>query len=83
MRPSHFLVSAALSLALPASALANPAEALSITRAVATMEGEGALGDMGLGSEMIPLLGLAAVAVLIMVLVDEKVDAEDESVSAG
>jgi len=84
MRPTHIVAAASLIVALPTAALANPAQALSLTRAAAFTDADSRLGEeIGLDGVWLPLLGLTAVAVLIMVLADEKVDAEDESVSAG
>lgn len=77
MRSITALAAIAIALAGPSAALANPAVALSISRAGAAMENESALSK----GEIYPLLGIAAIAILVIVLADEKVDGE-EPVSA-
>lgn len=66
------LVAAALMLVLPGASLANPAAALSVSRAAATMEDGNALTR----GEIYPLIGLAALAVLVIALANEKVEGE-------
>lgn len=72
MRSITALAAIAIALAGPSAALANPAAALSISRAGAAMENESALSK----GELYPLIGLAAIAILVIVLADEEVEGE-------
>ncbi|QPQ54508.1 hypothetical protein IC614_09195 [Allosphingosinicella flava] len=72
MRPIRLSVAAALIVALPAHAIANPASALSIARAGPVLEAESGLTR----GELYPLIGLAALAVLVLALANEKVEGE-------
>ena len=67
------LAAAALILALPAASLANPAQALSITRAGPILVEENALTK----GEIYPLAGLTLLAVLAIVLLSDKVDTQE------
>ncbi|WP_106640464.1 hypothetical protein [Allosphingosinicella vermicomposti] len=78
MRFKSALVAASLAAVLPATAPANPADALSLTRAGPAMEDDNRLTK----GELYPLLGLIAVAVLALALLDGTTEPQEEPVSS-